>query len=158
MSRVDLVPVVGVREPFVPLLLEADESEAVLRGYLADGDLFELREAGRTIGVALLLREGDMVEIKNIALEASERGRGLGRDAIDAIAAHARADGARVLTVGTADVSVGTIAFYRACGFRDAGVRAAFFDAYPEPVVEDGRVAHDMVLFQRALDPTDGGA
>lgn len=158
MSRVDLVPVAGSREPFVPVLLEADESEAVLRGYLDDGSLFELREAGRTIGVALLLRDGDAVEIKNIALYPGERGRGLGRGAIDAIAAHARADGARLLTVGTADASVGTIAFYRACGFRDAGTRAGFFDAYPEPVVEDGRVAHDMVLFERALDLDDADA
>ena len=156
MSGVELVQVAGSREPFVPLLLEADESEAVLRGYLESGGLFELREAGRAIGVVLLLDDGDAVEIKNIALRASERGRGAGRSAIDAIAAHAHAAGARLLTVGTADVSAGTIAFYRACGFHDAGVRAGFFDAYPEPVVEDGRVAHDMVLFERTLALEDG--
>ncbi|HTG47289.1 MAG TPA: GNAT family N-acetyltransferase, partial [Actinomycetota bacterium] len=68
---------------------------------------------------------------------------------------HARASGAHRLVVGTADVSAGTIAFYRACGFADAGVRAGSFDVYPEPVVEGGRVAHDMVLFERRLD---GGA
>jgi len=158
MSVVELVPVAGSREPFVPLLLEADESEAVLRGYLEDGSLFELREAGRAVGVVLLLHDGDAVEIKNIALRPDERGRGSGRGAVDAIAAHARAGGAHLLTVGTADVSAGTIAFYRACGFRDAGVRAGFFDTYPEPVVEDGRVAHDMVLFERALDPGSADA
>lgn len=143
--------VTASREPFVPLLLEADESEPVLRGYLDDGELFELRADGRAVGVALLLRDGDAVEIKNIALAASERGRGLGRAAIEAIATYAATRGARRLLVGTADVSVGTIAFYGACGFRDAGVRARFFDAYPQPVVEDGRVARDMVLFERAL-------
>ena len=49
------------------------------------------------------------------------------------------------------------IAFYGACGFRNVGVRARFFDAYPHPVVEDGRVAHDMVLFERALTAGDDG-
>jgi GNAT superfamily N-acetyltransferase len=151
------VAVTGSREPFVPLLLEADESEQVLRGYLDDGELFELRAEGRPVGVALLLRDDDAVEIKNIALSASERGRGLGRAAIEAIAAYASTRGARRLLVGTADVSAGTIAFYGACGFASAGIRARFFDAYPHPVVEDGRVAHDMVLFERALLAGDDG-
>jgi ribosomal protein S18 acetylase RimI-like enzyme len=135
----------------VPLLLEADESEPVLRGYLGQGELFELRAAGRPVGVVLLLREDDEVEIKNIAVRATERGRGVGRGAIEAIAGHAADVGARRLVVGTADVSTGTIAFYRACGFTPAGVRARFFDVYPSPIVEDGRVAHDMVLFERSL-------
>ena len=141
----------------MPLLLEADESEPVLRGYLDDGELFELRAEGRPVGVALLLRDGDAVEIKNIALGVSERGRGLGRAAIEAIAAYAATRGARRLLVGTADVSAGAIAFYGACGFRNAGVRDRFFDAYPHPVVEDGRVAHDMILFERTLTAGDDG-
>ena len=45
-----------------------------------------------------------------------------------------------------------TIAFYRSAGFSDDGVRAGFFDAYPEPVIEDGRTAHDMVMFSMELD------
>ena len=147
----------GSREPFVPLLLEADESEPVLRGYLDDGELFELRAEGRAVGVALLLRDDDAVEIKNIALGASERGRGLGRAAIVAIAAYAAERGARGLLVGTADVGAGAIACYGACGFRNAGVRVRFFDAYPHPVVEDGHVAHDMVLFERVLMAGDAG-
>jgi GNAT superfamily N-acetyltransferase len=151
------VAVTGSRERFVPLLLEADESEPILRGYLDDGELFELRAEGRPVGVALLLRDDDVIEIKNIALTASERGRGLGRAAIEAIAAYASTRGARRLLVGTADVSAGAIAFYGACGFASAGIRPRFFDAYPHPVVEDGRVAHDMVLFERALMAGDDG-
>ena len=141
------------REELVPLLLEADESEAVLRGYLYEGDLYRVVADGEPVGAVLLIPEGDGLEIKNIALVEDRRGRGLGRAAIEAVAALARATGADRLLVGTADSSNGTIAFYRRVGFRDAGRLVGFFDDYPEPVVEDGIVAHDMVRFEMRLDP-----
>ncbi|MEA2581275.1 MAG: hypothetical protein QOE83_2167 [Actinomycetota bacterium] len=147
LRRVD-----GGRAAFVPLLLEADESEPVLRSYLDDGDLYELLVAEGPLGVALLVPvEPGVLEIKNIALRAEQRGLGLGRAAIEAIAAHARTLGTERLLVGTADSSMGTIAFYRACGFTDAGRIEGFFDAYPEPVIEDGVQAHDMVRFEMTL-------
>jgi ribosomal protein S18 acetylase RimI-like enzyme len=140
------------REALVPLLLEADESEQVLRTYLDEGDLYRLVADGEGVGAILLIRDGLEIEIKNIALAEVYRGRGLGRAAIDAIARHARDAGATKLLVGTADSSTGTIAFYRRVGFRDAGRVEGFFDAYPEPVVEDGVVAHDMIRFEMDLD------
>ncbi|MEO8292016.1 MAG: GNAT family N-acetyltransferase [Actinomycetota bacterium] len=140
------------REAMVPLLLEADESEPVLRGYLHDGDLYRVMAGGEPVGAVLLIREGsDAVEIKNIALWPAHRGGGLGRAAIEAVAAVARTTGAARLLVGTADTSTGTIAFYRAVGFHDAGRLEGFFDVYPEPVVEGGLVAHDMVRFEMEL-------
>jgi GNAT superfamily N-acetyltransferase len=151
MQIVELTEVTGEREPFVPLLLEADEAEEVLRSYVHDGRLFELLHDGRSVGVALLLSDAEQMEIKNIALREGERQRGLGRATIDAIAQLAAGEGARSLIVGTADSSPGTIAFYRACGFEPAGVRPGFFDAYPEPVIEDGVRARDMVMLRMSL-------
>jgi ribosomal protein S18 acetylase RimI-like enzyme len=142
---------VADREALVPLLLEADESEPVLRTYLDEGDLYRIVADGQEVGAVLLIAEGDGLEVKNIALAKAHRGRGLGRAAIDAVAALARDAGAARLLVGTADSSIGTIAFYRRVGFRDAGRLEGFFDAYPEPVVEDGVVAHDMVRFEMEL-------
>jgi ribosomal protein S18 acetylase RimI-like enzyme len=139
------------REALVPLLLEADESEEVLRSYLHEGQLYRIVAAGQDVGVVLLKPDGDGLEIKNIALAEPHRGQGLGRAAVEAIARHARDAGAARLLVGTADSSIGTIAFYRRVGFRDAGRIERFFDAYPEPVVEDGLVAHDMVRFEMDL-------
>lgn len=141
------------REALVPLLLEADESEPVLRGYLHEGELYRVVAADELVGAVLLIPEGsDAVEIRNIALVEGHRGRGLGRAAIEAVADLARAEGAVRLLVGTADSSIGAIAFYRRVGFRDAGRIDRFFEAYPEPVIEDGVVAHDMVLFEMQLD------
>jgi ribosomal protein S18 acetylase RimI-like enzyme len=144
------------REALVPLLLEADESEEVLRSYLHDGELYRIVADGREVGAVLLIAEEDALEIKNIALAEPYRGRGLGRAAIEAVARHAADGGAARLLVGTADSSIGTIAFYRRVGFRDAGHIDGFFDAYPDPVVEDGITAHDMVRFEMDLRDRDG--
>src|SRR6266545_2748438 len=80
-----------------------------------------------------LLLDADEVEIWNIALSEGNRGRGLGRAAIGAIADRCRRDGASRLTVGTSDCSLGTIAFYRKVGFRFAGVRQATSTRTPWP-------------------------
>jgi GNAT superfamily N-acetyltransferase len=139
------------RESFVPLLLEADESEPVLRSYLHEGDLYRIVADGETVGVVLLIPEGDSLEVKNIAVLESHRGRGLGAAAIERVEELARSAGASSLVVGTADTSIDLHRFYLRCGFREDGRRAGFFDAYPEPVIEDGVTAHDMVMFSMAL-------
>jgi ribosomal protein S18 acetylase RimI-like enzyme len=152
VARVTLEPAADHREALVPLLLEADESEPVLREYLHRGDLYRILLEGELVGAVLLIPEGsDAVEIKNIALAEEHRGLGLGRAAIEAVVERAREGGAARLLVGTADSSLGTIAFYRRVGFRETGRIEGFFDAYPEPVVEDGIVAHDMVRFEMEL-------
>lgn len=149
---VTLRSVDGDRSDFVWLLLEADDAESIVRSYLNDGELYELLASGLPIGVVLLTAPGPVaIEIKNIALRREYRGQGLGRAAIGCIVSHARAREAVRLLVGTADSGVSTIAFYRACGFHDAGRIEGFFDRYPEPVVEDGVQAHDMVRFEMTL-------
>jgi ribosomal protein S18 acetylase RimI-like enzyme len=136
----------------MPLLLDADESEPVVRAYLDDGELLEIVVAGQPVGVALITSpEHAAIEIKNIAIVREHRGRGIGRAAIGCLADRAKGRGADRLLVGTADSSGRTIAFYRSCGFREVGRIAGFFDAYPEPVVEDGVQAHDMIRFERVL-------
>ena len=153
---VELVAVDGDREAYVPSLAEADEEVAV-RGYLDEGDLLEIRADGRPVGVVLLFDDATTTEIKNIAIAEGHRRAGVGRATIDRIVERAVAAGADRVIVGTAETSHGTIAFYRSCGFRDAGRRFGFFDAYPEPVVEDGVQAHDMVMFERRLGPRGDG-
>jgi putative oxidoreductase len=130
------------------LLLEADESEPVVRSYLDQGTLFTIDEDDQPRGVVLVIGEGGDLEIKNIAVEQNSRGRGIGTAAIALVIDQARSRGFRRVIVGTADVSVGTIRFYQRRGFRIYGVRRGFFDEYPEVIVEHGRVAHDMVMLE----------
>ena len=154
MREVSLVLTPFDRERHLPLLLEADDAEEHMRGYLYRGELLEIHDADGMIGVVVLVREADEVEIWNIALAEDHRGRGLGRASIGAIADRCTRAGASLLTVGTSDCSLGTIAFYRKAGFRFAGVREGYFDTYPVAVVENGIRARDMVMFQMAL-PSD---
>ena len=154
MAEVSLVPAAFHRERHLPLLLEADDAEDHMRGYLDRGELLEIHDADGMIGVVVFVREADEVEIWNIALAEEHRGRGLGRAAIGAIADRCTRAGATRLTVGTSDCSLGTIAFYRKAGFRFAGVREGYFDAYLIAVVENGIRARDMVMLRMAL-PSD---
>ena len=153
MPEVSLILAPFDRERHLPLLLEADDAEEHMRGYLDRGELLEIHDAEGMIGVVVLVREADEVEIWNIALAADRRGHGLGRAAIRAIADRSTRAGASRLIVGTSDCSLGTIAFYRKAGFRFAGVRDGYFDTYPIVVVENGIRARDMVMFQMALPP-----
>jgi ribosomal protein S18 acetylase RimI-like enzyme len=153
VAAVSLVPALFDRERHLPLLLGADDAEEHMRSYLDRGELLEIHAADGMIGVVVLVREADGVEIWNIALAEDHRGRGLGRAAIEAIADRCTRASASHLTVGTSDCSLGTIAFYRKTGFRFAGVREGYFDTYPVAVVEDGIRARDMVMFRMALPP-----
>jgi ribosomal protein S18 acetylase RimI-like enzyme len=124
VTDISLVPARFDRERHLPLLLEADDSEQHMRVYLDRGQLLEICSARGMIGVTVLVRDADEVEIWNIALSEGYRARGLGRAAIGAIADRCRRGGASRLTVGTSDCSLGTIAFYRKVGFRFAGESA----------------------------------
>jgi ribosomal protein S18 acetylase RimI-like enzyme len=141
-------------ERHLPLLHEADDAEEHLHSYLDRGELFEIRDSDEMIGVTVLVREGEEVEIWNIALSEENRGRGLGRAAIRAIVERCVDDGdVSRLTVGTSDCSLGTVSFYRKAGFRFAGVRKGYFDDYPVEVIENGIRARDMVMFEMDLIP-----
>jgi ribosomal protein S18 acetylase RimI-like enzyme len=147
---VELVAVSTEREAFLPLLLEADESEAIVRTYLDEGVLFAVSEDGDVGGVVLVTdHPGDpgARELRNIAVRADRRGRGIGGRAVALLVERLRADGATKLVVGTADTSADAQRFYRRCGFREIGRRPGYFDRYPRPVIEGGVVAHDMVMF-----------
>ena len=153
VTDVSLVPAPFDHERHLPLLLEADDVEGHIRGYVDRGELLEIHDADGMFGVMVLVREAHEVEIWNIALAEDHRGRGLGRQAIRAVADRCARAGASRLIVGTSDCSLDMIAFYRKAGFRFAGVREGYFDSYPVAVVENGIRARDMVMFRMALPP-----
>jgi ribosomal protein S18 acetylase RimI-like enzyme len=150
---IELRAVEGDRASWLPLLLEADEFEAIVRGYLDDGTLLAIHEAGSDVGVVLLIGEGggEEIEIKNLAVAPEHQRRDVGRDAIGLIVERSRAAGARSLIVGTANSGLGTLRFYQRSGFRIDSVRAGFFDAYPTPIWEEGVRARDMVMLRMEL-------
>lgn len=146
------------KERFLPLLLEGDESERMIRRYLGRAELYVCRRGffGRPVAVCAVTDEGGGVfEVKNLAVDAGFRGRGVGRRMLAAVAWRYRRRGAW-LTLGTGETP-STLAFYRSCGFREYGRREGFFtDNYDRPIVEEGVVLRDMILLRKRLRPAAG--
>ncbi len=142
-------------EALVPLLLLAEPSERALRWSLAhlSDAVYRLDVGGALAGAATVRWEGDPCEIVELAVGPDRQGQGLGRRFLDWIAAEARRRGRRAVEVGTANASLGNIAFYQKCGFRMDHVRPDYFWYYPEPVVEHGIVARDMLVLRLDLAP-----
>lgn len=134
----------GEKRAFLPLLLLADESIAMIEKYLDRGELFALQEDGEVRSVCLVTDEGDDVfEIKNLATAPQFQRRGFGRRLVEFVIAHCR-DRGTLLQVGTGRFT-DTVDFYRKCGFVESHVVKKFFEKnYDHPIFENGIRLSDM--------------
>ena len=66
-------------------MLEADDSDEVVRAYFEQGDLHVVASDGVEVGVVLTIPDGDDLEIKNIALTPEHRRRGIGTAALEVV-------------------------------------------------------------------------
>ncbi|HEU5432492.1 MAG TPA: GNAT family N-acetyltransferase [Thermomicrobiales bacterium] len=147
------------REALLPLLLEADESEPEVRGYMQAGDLYVLRAAGgdAPLGVTLAIplpNEPDTVELKAVAIAPNQQNRGLGKRMLALALADLRERGARRAIVGTSNAGIGQIAFYQKAGFRLWRIEPDFFTperGYDPDSRENGIQHRDMVWMDQAL-------
>lgn len=142
------------RDAYLPLLLQADPDEAIVRRYLADGELFSwLNEDEETVGVVHLSEtEPTVVEINNIAVRDMYQGQGHGKQIMQAVLNVLRERGVQSVTVRTGNSSIGNLAFYQKLGFRMMGIEHDYFvKAYPEPIVENGIRCRDRILFHLPL-------
>ncbi len=136
------------KRAYLPLLLEADPSEAMIDRYLESGEMYVLSVDGKAAGVMVIVRRADgAFEVKNLAVAPDQRGKGYGsrlmRHALKLLAARGGA-----VYVGTDRSNVG---FYERFGFAEAYVAEGFFsDNYDPPIVnEDGTVLRDMIYLSR---------
>jgi len=147
------------REALVPLLLEADESEHEVRGYLQSGDLYVLRAAGDAalLGVTLTIPQPDepgAVELKAVAIDPNRQSRGLGKRMLALVLADLRERGVTRAIVGTSNAGIGQIAFYQKAGFRLWRIEQDFFTperGYDPESRENGIQHRDMVWMDQSL-------
>ena len=91
-----------------------------------------------------------ILEIKNIAVDPENQGKGYGKALIDFLASK-YADEYSVLQVGTGDSPL-TIPFYEKCGFvRSHKIPNFFTDNYDHTIYEGGVQLIDMVYLQRHI-------
>lgn len=140
------------REQYFRYLLLADESEEAVKAYMYDGEMFTIHFENKVIGTMLFtFHSKQVIELKNFALDPNYRGRGLGKLALLKALDFYKQKGMRKVIVGTANSSIGNLAFYQKVGFRMVEIKKDFFTNYPEPIFENGIRAMDMVMFEKHL-------
>ena len=108
------------KKQFISLLLLADEQESMVDRYLEKGTMYVgtmyVLEDNDVKAECVVTDEGnEILEIKNIAVDPENQGKGYGKALIDFLAGK-YADEYSVLQVGTGDSPL-TIPFYEKCGF-----------------------------------------
>lgn len=138
------------KKQFISLLLLADEQESMVDHYLEKGTMYVL-EDGNVKAECVVTDEGnEILEIKNIAVDPENQGKGYGKALIDFLASK-YADEYSILQVGTGDSPL-TIPFYEKCGFvRSHNIPNFFTDNYDHPIYEGGVQLIDMIYLQRCL-------
>lgn len=140
------------KSKYIEYLLLADDSEVAVNNYINDGDMFSVSYGNEIAGVALFtFHPNRIVELKNIALSPKYRGKGLGKFIINKSVELYRKREFNKMIVGTANSSIGNLAFYQKAGFRMSEIKKDFFKDYPSPIIEEGIRALDMVMFEKSL-------
>jgi GNAT superfamily N-acetyltransferase len=144
-----LEPYVGDRSELRALFEAAEDSAAELDAYMEAGEVLVAIAGDEVVGHLQLLDDAaDTSEIKNMAVEAGYRGRGIGRRLIQAAIDLARARGNSTLAVATAAADVGNLRFYQLAGFRMRAVERDAFtpvSGYPAATMVDGIRLRDRV-------------
>lgn len=132
------------------LLLEADPSEELVRAYAAFGYCYIAEHGGERVGTYVLVPlNKTTIEIKNIALATSARGKGYGKELLKHALAEAQRMGFERVEIGTGNSSIDQLALYQKLGFRMVAIDRDFFIRhYPEPIFENGIQCRDMIRLE----------
>jgi len=149
------IPVFGAdAELLVPILHDAEEDDERIRATLRDPtcQAYAALVDDEPVGAAVVRWDDrEPSEILYIAVAASRRGTGVGRQIIATIQGELPAHGWTLL-VGTANSALDNIAFYQKCGFRMYAVKRDNFDYVQPPLQDHGIVMRDMIVFAYELD------
>jgi N-acetylglutamate synthase-like GNAT family acetyltransferase len=140
-------------EALIPILRQAEESEGALRwsmAHLSDA-VYCMEDNGVAVGAATMQWRGEPCEIIELAIAADRQGQGLGKQLVAWLIEEARRRGKRRLLVGTANSSIGNIAFYQRCGLRMDHIRQDYFGYYRKPHYEHGIQVRDLLVFRYDL-------
>ena len=132
----------GDKRHHLSLLLLADEQESMIDRYLERGAMYVLEDGGVKAECVITDEGGEILELKNLAVEPEAQRKGYGKALIDFLVR---------LQVGTGDSPL-TVPFYEKCGFtRSHRIPNFFTDRYDHPIYEAGVQLVDMVYLQRNL-------
>ena len=132
----------GARSELRALFEEAEDSATELNAYIDAGEVLVASGSEGVVGhLQLIDHDSGTSEIKNMAVEAAYRGRGIGRKLLDAAIDLAQAKGHSTLAVATAAADVGNLRFYQLAGFRMRTIERDVFTpsrGYPAGLSDTG--------------------
>jgi ribosomal protein S18 acetylase RimI-like enzyme len=141
--------------PHFDLLLEADPSLDMVLAYtppqLPAAEVFTIGKPKDPYAICVVVPIKGGFEIKNIATKIIMRRQGMAGALINHVVELARARDAEFVEIGTATVSHDQIRLYEKHGFKQDGILRGFFLRYPEPIIENGLLARDMVMLRLNL-------
>lgn len=137
------------KRTLMPLLLIGDESEEMIGRYLDRSELYCGFVDGEPVSVCAVTVEGPMLlEVKNLAVRADMRKRGIGRMMLAYV--ESLYPGYKVI-LGTGETP-STLRFYNSCGYKYSHRIPDFFTKnYPSPIIEEGVVLRDMLYLEKQL-------
>jgi predicted N-acetyltransferase YhbS/catechol 2,3-dioxygenase-like lactoylglutathione lyase family enzyme len=154
-ARVHVECHTGPRRELRRLFEMAEDSASALDSYLDAGEVLVAVDDDRVVGhLQLVDLDHRQCEIKNMAVEPSHRGRGVGRCLIQAALERARAHHRSLVVVATAAADIDNLRFYQRAGFRMRSVeRDAFTPAsgYSPQTRVDGIDLRDRVWLDLEL-------
>lgn len=145
-----IIKVTSNKKQYLPLLLLADEEEAMIDRYLERGTMYVLEDGG-VIAECLVTDEGGgILEIKNIAVQPLFQRRGYAKTLLEFIERTYKSS-FKTLQAGTGD-SPATVPFYQKLGFvRSHIIKNFFTDNYSRPIYDGGVLLTDMVYLRKQL-------
>lgn len=145
-----IIKVTSNKKQYLPLLLLADEEEAMIDRYLERGTMYVLKDGDVKAECLVTDEGGGILEIKNIAVQPLFQRRGYAKTLINFIEAKYK-ERFKILQVGTGD-SPATVPFYQKLGFvRSHIIKNFFTDNYSRPIYDGGILLTDMVYLRKRL-------
>lgn len=146
-------PLAKNEPPPYELLLLADPSKEMIAGYLPSSSVYVALMGDKIVGEYVLYPLGGKeVEVKNIAVDPSLHGQGIGKLLLTHAGSTARAKGYRSMIIGTANSSVAQIYLYQQQGFQITGIKEEYFlKNYAEPIYENGERCVDQLILTKQL-------
>lgn len=135
------------------LLLIADPSKENINKYLNRGEIYLAYLENILVGTYVLTKEnGNIVELKNIAVDLQYQGKGIGKTLVMDAIEKAKNQNVRRIIVGTGNSSLSQLTFYQKCGFRIFDVKKDFFiKNYTKEIIENGIICTDMIMLEIIL-------
>ena len=143
----EILEVKDNKEQYMDLLLLGDEQENMIAKYLQRGKLFALYEDYDLKTTAVVTKEGEDYEIKNIATHKIYQRKGFGSAMIKHIIKYHESL-CKKLLVGTGEVEK-ILLFYENLGFTYSHTVKDFFTKnYDHPIMENGVQLKDMIYMK----------